>query len=76
MSNQQHGWKVYSYSGESVTLTHDDHEKMPTFVPEQLIKNLKEKIDRLQREVLYLRCYGNKDCTAMADLAMKCGDLD
>lgn len=30
----------------------------------------------LKREVRYLRHYGNKDCTAMADEAMARGDLE
>lgn len=30
----------------------------------------------LEREVRYLRHYGNKDCTAMADKAMQEGELD
>ncbi len=33
-------------------------------------------IDSLEREIRYLRHYGNKDCTHMADKAMERGDLD
>jgi hypothetical protein len=35
-----------------------------------------DEIERLRREVQYLRHYGNKDCTHMADEAMKRGDMD
>lgn len=34
------------------------------------------ELDRLRREVRYLRHYGNKDCTAMADEAMGKGELE
>lgn len=34
-------------------------------------ERLKAKNERLREEVLVLRLYGNKDCTAMADEAMK-----
>ena len=30
----------------------------------------------LRKEVRYLRTYGNKDCTAMADAAMQRNELD
>lgn len=30
----------------------------------------------LEREIKYLRCYGNKGCTAMADAAMGRGDME
>ena len=30
-----------------------------------------KKISLLQKEIYYLRLYGNKDCTAMAETAMK-----
>lgn len=34
------------------------------------------EIERLSQEVRYLRHYGNKDCTAMADAAIKSNELD
>lgn len=34
------------------------------------------EINKLNREIKYWRCYGNKDCTAMADAAMESGELD
>ena len=34
-------------------------------------KELKARIQRLEREVYALRLYGNRDCTAMADQALK-----
>lgn len=34
------------------------------------------KLENAQREIRYLRLYGNKDCTAMADEAMAAGELD
>ena len=36
---------------------------------------LKKRIKRLEREVYALRLYGNRDCTAMADQALKEGEL-
>ncbi len=39
-------------------------------------KAMQDKVDKLEREIRYLRCYGNKDCTAMADEAMELGTLD
>ena len=33
-------------------------------------------IHHLEREVRYLRHYGNKDCTAMADYAMICNEME
>ena len=35
------------------------------------IRELQDRIKRLEREVEVLRCYGNKDCTAQADEALK-----
>jgi hypothetical protein len=35
------------------------------------IKDLHAEVERLKREVETLRHYGNKDCTAMADAALK-----
>lgn len=35
-----------------------------------------EEIERLNREIRYLRHYGNKDCTHMADRAMADGAMD
>lgn len=34
-------------------------------------EELKARIQRLEREVYALRLYGNRDCTAMADQALK-----
>jgi hypothetical protein len=36
----------------------------------------RDELHRLTREVKYLRHYGNKDCTALADEAMCNSDLD
>ena len=33
------------------------------------------RVQALEREVRYLRTYGNKDCTGMADEAMQRGEL-
>ena len=33
-------------------------------------------IDDLEREIRYLRAYGNKDCTAMADFGMTINSLE
>lgn len=41
-----------------------------------LLAREKYKSIALAREVRYLRTYGNKDCTAMADAAMARGELD
>jgi len=38
------------------------------------ILELYAKAERLQKEVDYLRRYGNKDCTAMADEALEKGE--
>jgi hypothetical protein len=45
-------------------------------VPLTLAHEAAEKIQALKREVKYLRQYGNKDCTAMADKAMEDGEMD
>ena len=34
------------------------------------------EIERLRREIVYLRHYGNKDCTHMADAAMEESELE
>ena len=34
------------------------------------------KIEQLEREIKYLRHYGNKDCTWQADEAMKIGAME
>lgn len=36
---------------------------------------MQSRIDELEREVRYLRHYGNKDCTHMADAAMERHEL-
>ena len=38
--------------------------------------NAFDEIERLQREIRYLRQYGNKDCTHMADAAMENNELE
>ena len=35
------------------------------------VRKMEERIKRLEREVELLRFYGNKDCTAQADEALK-----
>ena len=40
------------------------------------LKEAADEIVRLRREVEYLRHYGNKSCTAMADEALERGDMD
>lgn len=35
-----------------------------------------DRIEQLEREIRYLRHYGNKDCTAMADAAMENNELE
>lgn len=39
-------------------------------------KTMQAKINILEREVKYLRHYGNKDCIAMAEDALLKGELD
>ena len=34
------------------------------------------EIERLREQVRYLRHYGNRDCTVMADAALQRGELD
>lgn len=36
----------------------------------------RERCAKLEREIRYLRHYGNKDCPHMADVAIKRGDLE
>ena len=43
---------------------------------EERILSLYDHIEELKREIRYLRTYGNKDCTAMADAAMKKNELE
>lgn len=58
----------------------DDHEKRVRYCLVSLAGELAAErdveIEKLRREVEYLRHYGNKDCTAMADDAMSKGTLD
>lgn len=37
---------------------------------------MREELFAYKREIAYLRHYGNKDCTAMADQAMEKGTMD
>lgn len=41
-----------------------------------IIMDLLTEIWELEREVLYLRHYGNKDCTAQADEAIANGEIE
>lgn len=41
-----------------------------------LVRARTKQFKALKREIRYLRHYGNKDCTAMAEEAMARGDLD
>ena len=55
---------------------HPDHngivsERMIKARMQEEIDELREEYERLREEVRVLRLYGNKDCTAMADEAMK-----
>ena len=43
---------------------------------QELCRTAPGVIEKLRREIAYLRQYGNKDCTAMADDAMLRGVLD
>ena len=40
------------------------------------VGRMERAVDALEREVRYLRQYGNKDCTAMADDAMERNELE
>lgn len=37
---------------------------------------MQKKVDKLEREIKYLRHYSNRDCIAMAEVAMAEGTLD
>jgi len=50
--------------------THEDREHIATFNPATVLALL-ARLERLESEVETLRRYGNKDCTAMADEALK-----
>jgi len=50
---------------------HNFHKKMPNAAEYIRADIHKAEVERLQREVDALRLYGNKDCTAMADEALK-----
>jgi hypothetical protein len=39
------------------------------------IEGLQQRVRELEREVEFLRRYGNKDCTAMADAALVAEEL-
>jgi len=55
-------------------MNHDDLITVPAPDDRALRAMLRDRakcvIDDLEREIRYLRYYGNKDCVAMADAAM------
>ena len=60
-------------------MNHDDRLPYPSYTAlNPLLREHAKQlvIDDLEREIRYLRAYGNKDCTAMADFGMTINSLE